>query len=131
MKKSPSISNPVASTTTLKGNIRRNAPGTQISPQRRILSLSSTNNKASSVRGMTEFPGARKTSWQKRIGGMLSGLTSSSSNNKENNDGSGGSVRSIKSSFVEDGEIDTGNDVLGLGVPAGVVRGRSVSERTK
>jgi len=80
---------------------------------------------------MTEFPGARKTSWQKRIGGMLSGLTSSSSNNKENNDGSGGSVRSVKTFITEEGGADTGKDVLGLGVPAVLVRGRSVSERTK
>ena len=83
------------------------------------------------MRAMTEFPGARKTSWQKRIGGMLSGLTNSGSNNKENNDESGGSVRSVKAFIEEHGETDTGTDALGLGVPAVPVRGRSVSARTK
>lgn len=77
---------------------------------------------------MTEFPGTRKTSWQKRIGGMLSGLTSSNSNNKENNDGSGGSIRSVKSFIAEEGGASTGKDVSGLGTPGTPVRGRSVSE---
>jgi myosin heavy subunit len=131
MKKSPLISTPGTNTATLKGSVRREAPVTPISSQRRILSLSSTNNKVSPATAMTEFPGARKTSWQKRIGGMLSGLTSSTSNNKENNDGSGGSIRSVNTFIDEHGETDTGKDVLGLGVPAVLVRGRSVSERTK
>jgi len=128
MKKSPLISTPGTHTPVLKGSVRRERPGTPISPQRRILSLSSTNNKASPARAMTEFPGARKTSWQKRIGGMLSGLTSSSSNNKENNDGSGASIRSVKT-FVEEGSASTGKDVVGLGIPSTPTRGRSVSER--
>jgi len=86
-----------------------------ITPQRRILSMSSTN-KGSPIT-MTELPGQRKTSWSKRLGGMLSGLTNS---NKENV--AEGMERVGKKSY---GGVE--NDVLGLSVP--VARGRSVSER--
>ena len=136
MKKSPLIVGP------RKPNLQsREAPVTPISSQRRILSLSSTSNKGSPARSVKEFPvssGVRKTSWSKRIGGMLSGLTSS--NNKENAEDSGsvGSVKggsgSIKSGgmYILEGEGEvTESGVLGLSVPAVAARGRSVSERTK
>ena len=140
MKKSPLIVGPGKSIVQ-----SRETPVTQISPQRRILSLSSTSNKGSPSRVTTEFPSsgsARKTSWSKRIGGMLSGLTNS--NNKENagDSGSSGSVGSVKGSegsiksdgktniLESDGAIGE-KDVLGLGVPTVSARGRSVSERTK
>ena len=90
-----------------------------ITPQRRILSMSSTNNVGSPAR--SEHPGPRKTSWSKKIGGMLSGLTNS--NNKEN---TGDVVRGKTYVLGDTAE----KEVLGLGVPA-VSRGRSVSERTK
>lgn len=101
-----------------------------VTPQRRILSLSSTNhNKGGPARAMTQSSasstgvgGARKTSWGKRLGGMLSGLTSSASN-KENDSGSMTSAKSQAS----DGPA-TERDVVRLGIP---VRGRSVSARTK
>ena len=95
---------------------RESKEAVSITPQRRILSMSSTNK--GSPRTMTEVPGQRKTSWSKKLGGMLSGLTSS---NKENV--ATGMERVEKKSYrgVE-------NDVLGLSVP--IARGRSVSERT-
>jgi hypothetical protein len=67
-----------------------------ITPQRRILSMSSTNNK---------IPGndGRKTSWSKKLGGMLSGLTNT--HNKENTHVRG------KTYLMEDRE-------LGLTVPS-------------
>jgi hypothetical protein len=91
------------------------------------LSLSSTNNKASPAgRAIAEYPtGGRKTSWSKRLGGMLSGLTSS--NNKENA-GETGSI-GTKSGKTYTLGIGPESEVLGLGVP--VARGRSVSEMTK
>jgi hypothetical protein len=119
----------------------RETPITPVSPQRRILSLSSTSNKGSPARSVTEFPSnsGRKTSWSKRIGGMLSGLTNS--NNKENAGdnsivesvkGGGESIKSGKKKYIleNDGEI-TESGVLGLSVPAVATRGRSVSERKK
>lgn len=137
MKKSPLILGPG------KPNLQsRETPVTPISPQRRILSLSSTSNKGSPARPVTEFPssGRRKTSWSKRIGGMLSGLTNS--NNKENAGdnssivesvkGGSESIKSGKKKYIleNDGEI-TESGVLGLTVPAVTTRGRSVSERKK
>jgi hypothetical protein len=98
-----------------------------VTPQRRILSLSSTSNKASPR--MAEFSGSaagggtRKTSWGKRLGGMLSGLTSSSASNKENDSGS---MRSGKSQTS-----GAGGEIVGLGIPPVPVRGRSVSQMTK
>jgi hypothetical protein len=123
MKKSPLILPPGKAPSTPR-QIVAPAP---ITPQRRILSLSSTNNKGSPAgRAMTEYPtGGRKTSWSKRIGGMLSGLTSS--NNKENAGDTGS--ENVKSGKKYTLGIAAENEVLGLGVP--VSRGRSVSEMTK
>jgi hypothetical protein len=115
MKKSPLIQ------TNHAKILRPETPVGPITPQRRILSMSSTNNKASPGRALTEGPvGSRKTSWSKKLGGMLSGLTNS--NNKEN----AGEVRG-KTYVLGDHTLE--KDVLGLAVP--VSRGRSVSERTK
>jgi len=106
-----------------------------VTPQRRILSLSSTSNKPSPARATMEVSassstsgssGTRKTSWGKRLGGMLSGLTSSSANNKENDSGS---MRSGKSQTSGGAVVE--RDVVGLGIPPVPVRGRSVSAKTK
>lgn len=121
------------------GSKKPYTPGTRelrVTPQRRILSLSSTNNKPSPARAMMEVSassstgssssGTRKTSWGKRLGGMLGGLTASSTSNKENDSGS---TRSGKSQTS--GGTVAGRDVVGLGMPPIPVRGRSVSARTK
>ena len=121
MKKSPLIQVSRESLVVTQG---RETPSTPISSKRRILSLSSTTNRVSPARVTSEFPnGARKTSWSKRISGMLTGLTSS--NNKENAGET--SVGNGKTYGLDGSE----NGVLGLGVPAIAARGRSVSERTK
>jgi hypothetical protein len=57
------------------------------------------------------------------LGGMLSGLTSSSASNKENDSGS---MRSGKSQVS-----GAGVEIFGLGIPPVPVRGRSVSQMTK
>jgi hypothetical protein len=120
MKKSPLILGPGRTPTQVK----ETSP-MPITPQRRILSLSSTTNKGSPARGMTEFsPRERKTSWSKRLGGMLSGLTSS---NKENVGENTLSVKSGKTYVLT--EVVGEKDVVGLGIPSS--RGRSVSENTK
>ena len=120
------------------GSKKPSTPGTRelrVTPQRRILSLSSTNNKPSPARVMMEVSassttggssGARKTSWGKRLGGMLGGLTTSSTSNKENDSGS---TRSGKSQTS--GGTVAERDVVGLRIPPVPVRGRSVSARTK
>jgi myosin heavy subunit len=122
MKKSPLILAPgkTASPATQKSV----PPATPITPQRRILSLSSTSNKGSPARALTEYQnGVRKTSWSKRLGGMLSNL--SLSGNKENVSDTGTMTKSRTKTYVLSG-VDEG-DVLALGVP-GVPRQRSVSE---
>jgi hypothetical protein len=113
MKKSPLILGPGQTPPQ-----SRDAPPATITPQRRILSLSSTNNKGSPAREFT--PQGRKTSWSKRLGGMLSGLTSNKENAGEN------PLRTGKTYVLaEVGE----KEVVGLGIP--IPRGRSVSEATK
>jgi hypothetical protein len=124
LKKSPLIMPPAGNRVMQPRSV---GPGTPISPKRRILSLSSTSNKGSPGRPTTEFPSARKTSWSKKIGGMLSGLTNS--NNKENAGDGSGSVRGGKT-IVPEADGITEKYRLGLTVPTSV-RGRSVSERTK
>jgi len=115
MKKSPLILGPGRTPPQ-----SRDAVPVNITPQRRILSLSSTTNKGSPARAMTEFSQQpRKSSWSKRLGGMLSGLANSNKENMET--GKSGKTYVL----TEIGE----KDVVGLGIP--VSRGRSVSERTK
>jgi hypothetical protein len=128
MKKSPLIMTPRKSPPTpvqVKEGV-----STPISGQRRILSLSSTMNRTNSSRVMTEFmAGPRKLSWSKKIGGMLSGLTNL--NNKENGNLNNGSVSSGQTYILEASSSDGDKDMFGLAVPAGAVRGRSVSARTR
>jgi len=121
MKKSPLILGKGLPNTQVKDVVARETTvAPPLTPQRRILSLSSTNTN-SPGRGMTEMPaGPRKSSWSKKLGGMLSGLTTS---NKEN---AGENTRPAKP-YLE-GKVIAENDVVnGLNIPSS--RGRSVSER--
>lgn len=120
MKKSPLISSKPSSHTVKEGS------ATPITPQRRILSLSSTNNKDPAKMVADHSNGtARKTSWSKKIGGMLSNLTNS--NNKENA-GEAETVKNEKRYTLEPASFE--KDGSGLVVPPATARGRSVSERT-
>jgi predicted nuclease with TOPRIM domain len=116
MKKSPLIISPKAVSAATEN---RQRPATPLTPQRRILSLSSTGNKVSPVDATA---GTRKSSWSKKLGGMLSGLTNS--NNKEN----GGYHAVSKHGHVL--ESTRSKETAGLAVPV-PRRERSVSERMK